>query len=278
MTHYQFTADFSKFDHSATAFHGENALFLSDCAKLAYQDATTIRQAITNQLNFKHFKFFSGKQNTQAFIAADENIIITCFRGTQELKDFLTDIKLKPVPGPQGNVHRGFKKGLDDVWGEMLQFISEIRSQNQSLWFCGHSLGAALACLAASEYCFGQQQHECQHVRGIYTIGQPRTGNHSFSSVYNQHLADRSFRIVNNADVVPHLPPPGLIFRYRHINQEIYINRNDKIILGIPWWRKLWDQTRAWISDIGELGFEALEDHGSDLYVQLLKKNRDIRL
>jgi predicted lipase len=53
----------------------------------------------------------------------------------------------------------------------------------------GHSLGGALAQLAAIDIARGAQQ-QLLHVKIFcYTFGSPRVGNHAFAAEYNQVLA-----------------------------------------------------------------------------------------
>src|SRR5690606_37727833 len=70
----------------------------------------------------------------------------------------------------------------------------------------GHSLGGALAVLATAVLKIGLRMP----VAGVYTYGQPRVGDAEFCRVYDQVLKDITFRYVNDADVVPHLPPEQL--------------------------------------------------------------------
>ncbi|GFO71840.1 hypothetical protein BJAS_P1604 [Bathymodiolus japonicus methanotrophic gill symbiont] len=151
MNDYNFQADFSKFNPDTMRYTGENALFLTDCAKLAYKPEASIKK-VMDELELNNFKFFTGP-STQAYIAGNDKMIIVAFRGTEmKVKDFLADTQLKPEPGPVGKVHRVFQDALREVWADMRNCIDQFQDNNQSVWFCGHSLGAALATLAAAEY------------------------------------------------------------------------------------------------------------------------------
>jgi hypothetical protein len=72
----------------------------------------------------------------------------------------------------------------------------------------GHSLGGALALLAAATWVDGEP------VQGVYTYGQPMVGKADFVSSVRRRLLDRYFRFVNDSDVVPRVPPG-----YRHSGQ-----------------------------------------------------------
>lgn len=282
MTEYSFQADINKFDPGTIRYNGENALFLADCAKLAYASERTIKQVMQTQLNFKKFHFFNGK-STQAFIAGNDKMIVIAFRGTEgKIEDIIADIRVKPEDGPVGKVHRGFHDGLHEVWGDelgdkdMRRFINQFRDNNQSIWFCGHSLGAALATLGAAEYVLKGNNVDVEAVNGVYTIGQPRVGNDEFAEAFDAALPDKCFRFVNNNDVVPRVPLPGAILKYTHVGNQLYIDSKGKLRDSIPWWKKFVDRLRGIRKDIGDSGLDGLEDHSSKGYVRLIKDNRAV--
>jgi hypothetical protein len=76
------------------------------------------------------------------------------------------------------------------------------------VWFTGHSLGGALATLAAGRY---------ERAPEVYTFGAPRVGD----GEYVESLDTPVYRIVNGRDVVPKLPVRG---PYRHAGAEKYID------------------------------------------------------
>ena len=53
----------------------------------------------------------------------------------------------------------------------------------------------------------------------MYTFGQPRVGDWDFSQFYNSKIPN-TFRVVNYADVVPHIP--SKILGYYHNGYEIW--------------------------------------------------------
>src|SRR5262249_54451343 len=91
------------------------------------------------------------------------------------------------------------------------------------VWLTGHSLGAALATLAAARWAAGHR------VQGLYTFGSPRVGNAAFAAT----VPGPCYRFVNNNDVVTRLPPPGLFAGYRHVGVLKYI-RTDGVIVEDP--------------------------------------------
>src|SRR6185436_8028300 len=125
---------------------------------------------------------------------------IVAFRGTQthEPLDWITDAKFLPVGGPGGFglIHQGFHRALDAVFPQLLAAIERLRDNGQNLWFTGHSLGGALALLAAWRVKVeSQDKHWAQ---GIYTFGQPSIGDMVFARKYDDLLQSRTFRFVNH--------------------------------------------------------------------------------
>ncbi|KAA8498137.1 Lipase [Porphyridium purpureum] len=78
----------------------------------------------------------------------------------------------------------------------------------------GHSLGGALATLFALDL-----KVSCGIDSEVYTFGQPRVGNKAFARFYNSEVP-QTFRIINDWDVVPHLPLRKAGFH--HCGQEIW--------------------------------------------------------
>ena len=119
------------------------------------------------------------KPERKPYIAGNDKVVIAAFRGTEitKVKDLKADAELELIADPAGKVHKGFYQGLSEVWDNgntgMRAFLNRISDTNQSVWFCGHSLGAALATLGTAEYVFNDNGT----INGLYTIGQPRTGS-----------------------------------------------------------------------------------------------------
>ena len=117
-----------------------------------------------------------------------------------DLRDFRRDLETLPTPvgGAGVRVHDGFLRALDSVWDGILPALDSLPGP---MFFAGHSLGAALATLAASR----------RAPDAVYAFGSPRVGNEAFAaSLATVPL----YRVVDDADLVATLPPEELGFRH----------------------------------------------------------------
>jgi triacylglycerol lipase len=70
-----------------------------------------------------------------------------------------------------------------------------LRTDRQSVWFTGHSLGGALAMLAGAHHYFEQPRRLPD---GVSTYGQLRTCERLLAGLHNTAFRDRCYRFVNN--------------------------------------------------------------------------------
>ncbi len=178
---------------------------------------------------------FVSKGGIEYFLAGDEKLIILCFRGTEANKfgDVLTDLFAWQTTESDGKakLHDGFWTGLDGVWDELKKsleadplnengFRNTKQPELQKVWITGHSLGGALATLAAYRL-VRREVLKPEQIGGVFTFGQPRVGDGQFAREYKDvkykdvkhedaYLNDHHFRFVNNNDVVTTVPPKSL--------------------------------------------------------------------
>jgi len=170
---------------------------------------------ILRGIGFGTTEFFSATATaTQGFLATDttEHLSVLVFRGTtaDDPTDLATDATAELTNWESGGrVHRGFAHALLDTW-PIIQPLLE--SVEPTLLITGHSLGAALATLAASKH----------HPTQVYTFGSPRVGDAAFTNT----LAGVDVqRYVDCCDIVCRIPPQ--IFEYRHVGGTVqYIDRD----------------------------------------------------
>jgi hypothetical protein len=118
-----------------------------------------------------------------------------------------------------GKVHREFFRAYNIIKTQVrspINFLLKMFPQAQIL-VTGHSLGAALATLAAVDL---KRQHQTANIQ-LFTFGSPRVGNRAFvKSVYTLFPLGTIYRIVNAGDIVPHVPV--LSQGYIHVGIEVW--------------------------------------------------------
>jgi triacylglycerol lipase len=219
------------FRFASNKFQMVNAWWLAEASLLAYvRDDDFVRNSLAGA-GLYNVEFFK-KEGTQSFVAHNTDFIVVCFRGTEvdDVQDIVTDAKFILVDSEQGGkVHMGFKDAVDLVWEDMKEYIENIKSDSgsgQTVWFTGHSLGAALAVIAADRY---------GDVHGVYTFGSPRAVDEDFVDDYYAC----TYRFTNNNDIVTMIPPPIL---YRHVGMVKYIDGKGHIHDNPQKWYKKIDQ------------------------------------
>jgi triacylglycerol lipase len=205
-----------------------DALLLSMLSALAYADDRGVA-AVLPELGLDLVAYFDHG-DSQGFAAATDRELIFSFRGTAQPGDWITNLDMRRVRTPNGRVHRGFLTALDHVWSDIEGVIDKERGA-RTFWFTGHSLGGALATLAAARCALERQIP----VAGLQTFGQPRVGNRKFAVNLERVLANRYFRFMNHADTVPGLPSA---WRFRHAGQMCWFDKRGALILptGMEGW------------------------------------------
>jgi hypothetical protein len=185
----------------ATDYRPGNAYWLAELSRIVYRDLDS-SDAILNRVGLQRVASFnSDATGTQAFLVRSPSFAVLAFRGSpQELKDFLSDADFRRIPIKSGTVHEGFERAIDSVWND----IAATLPTDCPIFYTGHSLGAALAILAAGR----------RAPQAAYVFGAPRVGD----ATYAASLANvKLFRIVDGSDIVTMVPPEE--FGYRHAGE-----------------------------------------------------------
>ena len=175
------------------------------------------RQDVLKGVNLEQVEFFN-KSDTQGAVvktseSAEAKFAVLVFRGTNALRDWLTNLKGMPVTWPSGGkVHEGFRNALDLVWDDVSKCLDSV---NCPVYYTGHSLGAALAALAASR----------RTPRALCTFGSPLTGDKKFASTLP---GSGIYRVVNNRDAVTTVPPLG----FDHLGELHYITHDGRMLVN----------------------------------------------
>jgi len=168
------------------------------------------------------------------------------FRGTDSKRDFLSDLDIRRqnIGKEEGVlVHRGFLEQFTSVEPEIESFMRMHADAFDEIICCGHSMGGALATIAAVylETCDASPTHQKEKeekeekeeyqrrdcICRCYTFGSPRVGNAAFARFFEKRFSSssrtgrekkaRSVRVFIVSDPVVHLP---FSCRFQHVDKE----------------------------------------------------------
>ena len=214
-------ADFHREHLLDEEFSFPAALSMAQASALAYEVDELLLRSVISGWGLETAAIFN-EADTEGFIAQDDELVILAFRGTVSTTDWLRNLKISRKESPLGKIHRGFQEGLDAVWDDPIETVlRELAGSDRKVWITGHSLGGALATLAAA------RASEWLDIAGVYTFGQPLVGNRRFAKLFNRRFRDRFHRFVNDGDIVPKVPPAPL---YAHVDQRFHFDTEGGII------------------------------------------------
>jgi triacylglycerol lipase len=210
------------FDPAAARVTRANAWWLAEAALLTYWDPD---QALPRFAAAGLDAELVEGGDTQAYVASRPGAVIVAFRGTEpdRLGDAFDDALVALVRATHGAVHEGFRDALDRVWPALLARLTPLAA-SRAIWFSGHSLGAAVATLAADRF---------PATAGVCTLGSPRVGDRAFAAAFDARFGDRAARYVNDADIVTHLPTPFPL-PYAHVGQLRQITPDGRVTGQAP--------------------------------------------
>jgi hypothetical protein len=189
--------DFSLDDAFWAMWFAERAMFHDDPRTALELEA----------LGFTRYQIVQADaQGMQAYVAARADVVVVAFRGSTELIDWMGDFNFPQYDGAEhglpGRVHRGFADALDAAWPALQTLIEASVDRHQPVWVTGHSLGGAEATMTAVRLAtLGVTPGP------LYTFGAPRAGNGDFARAADMLLGRAVYRVVNESDLVPRLPP-----------------------------------------------------------------------
>ncbi|GMT35694.1 hypothetical protein PFISCL1PPCAC_26991 [Pristionchus fissidentatus] len=129
------------------------------------------------------------------------------FRGTKTTGQLLLEGWQSYQPGidfiGMGAVNKYFNRAHDHLWPSVLDYLARPEFQGYAITFTGHSLGGALASLAAART-VSQRYRPASSIL-LYTFGQPRTGSYKYAMTFDA-LGIKSYRVVFSDDIIPHNP------------------------------------------------------------------------
>ncbi len=245
----------------------EKAAVAARLASWSYIDDSAQRdELIKNEIHKDAKSKLTSINNAECLVTRFDDQLWIAFRGTQpnQLNDLKADLNFfKEKSSSAGMVHGGFKEEIDELWEEVLKVLvhnSKLKTP-RDVYFCGHSLGGAMATIGASRYPFA---------KALFTFGSPRVGGKTFVNT----CCVPHYRFVNNNDLVAKVPPA--ILGFKHDGFEMYFNSKENLALGYTYWQDMWDLVKGFVTAWSQFKFfDGLTDHGMDGYIYLVDQNKE---
>jgi triacylglycerol lipase len=156
------------------------------------------------------------------------------FRGTSDAAEWVADIDAVPVDynpiNGFGQVHSGFQAVYELIRDDIATNLAVATVGCDQVLITGHSLGAALAVLAAPDIARNMPPNTIEP--RLTTFAGPKVGLTEFTAKFNA-LIESCYRVVNNLDIVPYLPPTPPT-AYVHAGAQISVNSGGPVSIG---WR-----------------------------------------
>lgn len=171
--------------------------------------------------------------------------------------DILTDLDFRKRKGPFGALyHKGFLDSANSIWEtDVLPYLRRafVQRKRVKVYFCGHSLGAAVALILALKY-----KDATGELAGVYLYGCPRVANQKLKDLVAR-LGITVLLFENNNDIVTFLPFWSLGFRkagsIRYICTKGKVHKNPKRSFVIK------DRLLGRWNDLFVVGTKGIKDH-----------------
>jgi len=202
------------------------------------------------------FRFLGGTTslllglNITAYIGVDESkqIVVMAFEGSQDFTqiwDQVIESGMTPHPTIPGALVMTYFMQYYIETAPLLESVMTSVLQNYSsyqVYVTGHSLGGALAVLAAASMV--QSGVLDSDSTTVYTYGQPRVGDYGFAKAAQANIRTL-YRLIHFNDPVPHIPPctsiAGLCTTagFYHVKTEVWYYTESmgsyRVCTGIPY-------------------------------------------
>ena len=244
-------------------FH-ERSLLFARLASIAYSDDVEQVKKDVRKLGFTTVEFYN-RAGAQAYRFMNKVDLVIACRGTQptEFNDIKADLKAMPVVAETvSRVHRGFKAEVDELWPMISEDLARKTNRDKNVWFCGHSLGAAMTTIMASRC---NCDIDMPDIHEVYTYGSPRVGWRG----YCRSLNVTHHRWVNNNDIVTTVPLK--IMGYVHHGTEHYMNAYG-LERKLTSWQRAKDRWRGMWMGIKQGKVDNFGDHSMTEYIANLEK------
>jgi pimeloyl-ACP methyl ester carboxylesterase len=187
-------------DSESRPFNAPVTLHLAELCHAVYSNPETTMPKLFFDLRFDSVRSI-GDGTNKAVVAIKGDTSIVVFRGTDEIRDWLTNFDVRNVSLDHGNVHSGFWNAYQELRSDIVSALNE--HQPKHIWVTGHSLGGAMAVCCA----YDLEQTSELRINGLVTFGQPKLGDAKFAEHVDTVFLGRYFAFSNDNDPVVDLVP-----------------------------------------------------------------------
>lgn len=209
-----------------------------------FENGTTFTLAApyTLRMQFLTPESYAGEGFAQevpiAYVATSGDAIYVVFRGTKTISEWISDATFTQVPyapvSGGGKTETGFTAIYETIDTAIIDEVNALAESSAytTLYVTGHSLGAALATLAAPDLARATRFQ----APVLYNFASPRSGDPIFAALVDE--LPTSWRVVNTNDEVPKLPSAVTVvfndgrpeyFFYDHIDSEYAVTFGEPI-------------------------------------------------
>ncbi|MCE2991714.1 MAG: lipase family protein [Candidatus Jidaibacter sp.] len=169
------------------------------------------------------------KLGTRAALLIRGDEVIISFRGTQNASNVASDLKTGLVTSSfmQGRVHNGFYDVFQSLWPGIRKEIDEYthkqgkRSEDLQFKFTGHSLGGAVAKIAAW-FVHKEWEVKADNIQ-VVTFADPRAFDAKQAEQYNKELGAKTLMITQDSDIIPKVTPGSM--GYKHVGAKLEVQK-----------------------------------------------------
>ena len=160
---------------------------------------------------------------------SEYNILYVAFQMTVSIRDMLFDLDMRVTKWPyfinrkRSFVHRGFAHKYFRLRSKYLEFVKEYVTNypNTQIILTGHSLGGALALLAASD----EKSNISSYVKNVFAFGSPEIGHKIWAqNIENLYTSEQIYRLHSLRDLIPKVYNP----LFTHVGNEIHLDAIEK--------------------------------------------------
>jgi pimeloyl-ACP methyl ester carboxylesterase len=217
----------------------------------------------------------SQSSGSDAYVWLNGEELFVSFRGTVDFRDFITDADVRmarPFAGESDVLlHSGFLARYESVIPRIADVARDLRLRHliNTVTFTGHSLGGALATIAAMQpEIVLPVSTGCKLTTNLHTFGAPRVGDRCFSDRLASvpGLCD-AIRVAHMHDIVPCFP---FSQNFTHnVGTALILDDDANLVESKSaddgdWWHRFDSTARGVISG------DFMSNHECELYVSLM--------